>query len=35
MMRNEINIVQEGVILEEMEIEEVEDVVAPAFLIGA
>lgn len=32
-MRNEINIVQEGVILEEMEIEEVEDVVAPTVLI--
>lgn len=33
-MRNEINIVQEGVILEEMEIEEVEDVVAPAVLVA-
>jgi hypothetical protein len=35
MMRNEtINIVEEGSILEEMEIEEVEELVAPGMLLG-
>ena len=33
MMRNEMKIVEEGVILDELEIEEVEELVAPAVLI--
>lgn len=33
-MRNEMNIVEEGVILDELEIEEVEELVAPAVILG-
>jgi len=33
MMRNEMNIVEEGVILDELQIEEVEELVAPAVLV--
>lgn len=32
-MRNEINIVEDGVILDELQIEEVEELVAPSVII--
>ena len=33
-MRNEMNIVEEGVILDELQIEEVEELVAPTVILG-